>query len=587
MSARQLTLGTLFGREHAFSLPLATVTSTIAVLARKGRGKTYTAAVLAEELLEAGQVPVIIDPTGAHWGLKSSADGSRPGYPVVVFGGEHADLPLEEHAGETIARAVVEQRFPAIMDLSLMRKGASHRFLAAFLETLYRLNREPIHLLADEADDYAPQKPFGDEARVLGAMEDVVRRGRKKGIGCTMITQRPAVLNKNVLTQADMLVCLGMNHPRDIGAIEEWIAVHGDMGQAQKMIASLPGLPVGAAWFWAPSMDDLFEQVRIRRRTTFDSSATPKAGEKIVAPKRLAEIDVQKLGKEIADTAERAKANDPAELRRKIADLERQITHLTACASAPAAPAKEIKVPDRPAVDMILERMNLAMSTMVSMEQRVEAEVRDIVRMRADIQVAANEIKHQLSLPQSMRHPAPERVIHPPIPRVTKTPIGINGAGEGSPDVGNGGLRRILIAISQRAGLDHRQLGLRACLSSRSGTFSTYLAKARSSGWIEERNGGFHITEAGARALGSYEALPTGSALRDYWLNELGRTSGAARMLDALCSVYPSRLTAESLGEKAQISHRSGTFSTYLSKLRGLELVHGRGDLQASSELFE
>jgi hypothetical protein len=53
---------------------------------------------------------------------------------------------------------------------------------------------------------------------------------------------------------------------------------------------------------------------------------------------------------------------------------------------------------------------------------------------------------------------------------------------------------------------------------------------------VSEGNG-FRITEAGIAALGAYEPLPTGTALRDYWLNDLGRTSGAARMLEALCAV--------------------------------------------------
>ena len=34
-------------------------------------------------------------------------------------------------------------------------------------------------------------------------MEDLVRRGRARGLGITLITQRPAVLNKDVLTQVD------------------------------------------------------------------------------------------------------------------------------------------------------------------------------------------------------------------------------------------------------------------------------------------------------------------------------------------------------------------------------------------------
>jgi DNA helicase HerA-like ATPase len=73
-----LNLGTVQRSTRAFRLPLDVVTSTIAILARKGRGKTYTAAVLCEEFLDAGQIPVIIDPLGVWWGLKSSAPAATP-----------------------------------------------------------------------------------------------------------------------------------------------------------------------------------------------------------------------------------------------------------------------------------------------------------------------------------------------------------------------------------------------------------------------------------------------------------------------------------------------------------------------------
>lgn len=36
------------------------------------------------------------------------------GVPVTVFGGDHADLPLQEHACELIARAIIERRFSSI-----------------------------------------------------------------------------------------------------------------------------------------------------------------------------------------------------------------------------------------------------------------------------------------------------------------------------------------------------------------------------------------------------------------------------------------------------------------------------------------
>jgi hypothetical protein len=96
--------------------------------------------------------------------------GPAVALPVVIFGGEHADVPLEESAGEVVARSIVENRFPAVLDLSLFRKGQMIRFMVAFAETLYRLNREAVHLFVDEADAFAPQARNygGDENRMLG-----------------------------------------------------------------------------------------------------------------------------------------------------------------------------------------------------------------------------------------------------------------------------------------------------------------------------------------------------------------------------------------------------------------------------------
>lgn len=48
-------------------------------------------------------------------------------------------------------------------------------------------------------------------------------------------------------------------------------------------------------------------------------------------------------------------------------------------------------------------------------------------------------------------------------------------------------------------------------------------------------------------------------------------------------------MTNEQLGEAAGISHQSGTFATYLGRLRGLELAEGSGrsgGLRASEEFF-
>ena len=103
-------------------LPLDIVTETVAILAKRRAGKSYTARKLSEQLLAASLQVVIVDPKGDHWGLRSSADGKRPGFPILIAGGEHGDVPLEPNAGEVLARFVVEERANLLLDLSSFRK---------------------------------------------------------------------------------------------------------------------------------------------------------------------------------------------------------------------------------------------------------------------------------------------------------------------------------------------------------------------------------------------------------------------------------------------------------------------------------
>jgi DNA helicase HerA-like ATPase len=182
------------------SLPAEAVTETFAILAKRGAGKTYTSAVIVEEMLKANLPVVVADPVGVWWGLRSSADGQREGLPIVIMGGDHGDMPLDVSSGELIADVIVEEGLSVVLDLSHFRKGEQTRFMTDFAERLYHKNRQPLHLVLDEADAFAPQRPMKGQERLLGAIEDLVRRGRARGIGVTLVTQRAAVLNNSKMT---------------------------------------------------------------------------------------------------------------------------------------------------------------------------------------------------------------------------------------------------------------------------------------------------------------------------------------------------------------------------------------------------
>ena len=257
----------------------------------------------------------------------------RPGLPIVILGGEHGDVPLEVGAGELVAHLVVRERVSMLLDLAGFRKHEVVTFMTAFLETLYRLKakeeyRTAMMLVVDEADAIAPQRPMRGEERMLGAAEDIVRRGGQRGVGITLVTQRAAVLNKNVLSQRGVLIFLRMLGLQDIEGTDEWIKKHGQPEQKAALMAALPSLPTGTAWVWAPGWPDergIFKRIAVDRIETFDSGATPKPGERRITPKTVADVDLEAFRREMTATIERAKQEDPRALRTRIAELEREL----------------------------------------------------------------------------------------------------------------------------------------------------------------------------------------------------------------------------------------------------------------------
>src|ERR1700734_1070462 len=369
-----------------FSLPLDTVTQTLAILAKRRVGKSYTARRIVEQLVAAKQQVVIIDPKGDWWGIRSSADGKGPGLPVTILGGGHGDIPLEVGSGELVAKLAVHERVSLLLDISNFRKREVAAFMSDFLEAFYRLKaaedyRSPVMLVVDEADAIAPQKPFQGEERMLGAIEDIVRRGGQRGIGCLLITQRSAVLNKNVLTQSEALVAMRTIAPQDLDAMNAWIDVHGTVEERKVLMASLPALPVGVAWFWSPgwpTADGIFKRVHVAAIETFDSGATPKPGEKRVEPKNLAAVDLEALRRQMAATIAKVEADDPKKLRATIAGLQKQL-------AAKSIPDKVLPAAHIPAKEVSAERLKKEFERGARAERiRIPHEVREPLVMIRD-----------------------------------------------------------------------------------------------------------------------------------------------------------------------------------------------------------
>jgi len=296
-----------------------------AIVGTTGAGKTFAAKGAVETLIREGRRVIILDPTGAWWGLRAGATQGGDGLPVMIFGGEHADVAIvpEAAAGKALGAALAERDVQAIIDTSEMTGGEKVRFLTPFLEALYAKNKAALHIVVDEADEIAAQRIADGEQRLFGIFDKIVRRGRIKGFRPLMITQRPAVIHKNVLSQIGTLIALKLTSPQDRKAIEEWVKGNADAGAARTVMTSLPTLARGEGWVWSPA-DEVLERTAFPPITTFDSSKTPETGEIVTAP-AMAPIDVALLRDAMAAAAPVAPASISTERHDNVVASEQQL----------------------------------------------------------------------------------------------------------------------------------------------------------------------------------------------------------------------------------------------------------------------
>jgi hypothetical protein len=346
--------------------------------------------------------------------------------------------------------------------------------------------------------------------------------------------------------------------------VEEWFSTKATREQRDEVMQGLAGLDTGTAIICSahPSIR-LFEKCKMRLPDTFDSSATPTIGEKkLLSPKKLATPDLEKIRERMADTIRKTEEEDPRKLKQLVATLRRELAQ-----KDKAVPVVKETVVEKQVMDKKLLT-------------RFEKSVKDLV-----------ELGNKLNPPAFLAYQQPKVKVHiaPPVPRPVRP---VKTEDEGKPL--GGGERKILIALAQYPhGKSKRQLGVLTGYASGGGAFNNYLSALRARGYIHGRDH-LQITDSGVVELGDFQPLPTGTALQDHWLAQLGQAERS--ILQVLIAAYPNKMDRETIAQgtasyKADgepYASSGGGFNNAISRLKTLELVQGERDsLQASDTLFD
>ena len=527
------------------ALPADALDDRIAIVGTAGSGKTYAAKGFVERLLETGARIAIVDPLGVWWGLRASADGSAPGYPVIVFGGRHADVPITAESGAALGRLIAAEALVCVVDLSeLGSNAARRRFMAAFAEALYEANKEPLHLVLDEADLWAPQRPLPDQTGLLGHIEEIVRRGRVRGFIPWLITQRPAVVHKDVLSQADILIAMKLTASQDRDAIGGWIEGQADRQEGKRILGDLPRLQQGEGYLWAPGRG-ILERAAFPMIRTFDSSRTPKRGERLAVPGTLAAVDLTAIVAALA-----AAEDHPGK---------------------PKSPSRARSGEDRQRQTQLEQDLANAKARIVALEQQNRALAARIVQIAA---LAADPAG-----PSGDGRPAEEPQtnigIKPvrPVRIASPAPAETDAAGAAGDGIHPAAHKLLMAAVRHAPGrFTWGQLATLAGLKPSGGHFNAGRKSLRASGYIAEANELVTATEQGQKAAGEVPPAPSTAAERlTLWCGRL--PSPAPEILRALAAQGERYVAADALAAMLGKKPTGGHWNSGIAVLRNNGLI--------------
>lgn len=290
------------------------------ITGKSGSGKSNSVSVIAENLLDAGLPLLVFDADGEYLSLKEE-------FQVLHVGGdEYCEKVVGPEHAEALAQLGIERREAIIVDLSGYAEDAEDAgegevardemvaaVTAAFFSQAGAAKREyggvPYLLVVEEMHEFVPQT--GGLSAAGRKLVKVAKRGRKRGLGVLGLSQRPAAVDKDFITQCNWMLWHELTWQNDTRVVRDVLG--------PEYADEIEDLDAGEAFLHADWNDQTF-RVQMDRRQTTDLGAAP--GLDGAAKMDLQTTDTSLLD-ELDEAAEQARTKEARinQLERRIEDL--------------------------------------------------------------------------------------------------------------------------------------------------------------------------------------------------------------------------------------------------------------------------
>lgn len=308
---------------------------------------------------------------------------------------------------------------------------------------------------------------------------------------------------------------------------------------------------------------------------------------------KLQPIDVDGLRGKLATVETGAKENDPKALKAEIARLKAELAKKPASEVDPSATEQARR---DGYVDGFREgREDGALSVRRMYGERIDRHRQAIVNAMSDL-VAPLPLLPPLAdaLPKltpgvahrQVQFEAEEKNDGPARPTLTPLAAKIANVFPGAADITlPRGHRLVLTVLAQHRPrqpiMPQRRIAAIAGYSPKASTWRAILAGLRKEGFIAGA-ADLEITEAGMKALGTFDALPMGRALLEHWCERLPK--GQREVLTVL-STIGGQGSASDVAQRAGYSTGASTWRAILAGLRTLNLIEGSRMLKLHEDL--